>query len=250
MAIKGKGKTHRGRAVAPAPRPVIVTRKPPIWRRKSVVIPLIAIVVVGAAVGIYLAMHAAGKRSFRTEMREALSRYSNQLVVHIPSDRQSAGGDTLFLFPDASGDLDSLASGDTKPAESLKQASSLSGQASKALTAIQVIKVNGIIQQNFDVGVGSTRALGLTRSTLRDAQFLIIQGLRGYERVFTLWKTAAQDNVDPAVRKQLVGEAQTLAADSERLFDEGWTRFVQVRHQAGLPPVQVAQNNPSPPPSG
>jgi hypothetical protein len=228
---------------------VVVTRKPPIWRRKSVMIPLIAIVVVAAAVGVYLAIHSASKRSFRTEVREAVSKYSNQLVVHIPSDRQSAGGDTLFLFPDASGDLDSLASGDTKPADSLKQANSLSEQVKKSLASIQVLKINGIIQQKYDVGVGSVRAPGLTLSTLRDAQFLIIQGLTGYERVFTLWKTAAQDNVDPAVRKQLVGEAQTLAADSERLFDEGWTRLVQVRHQAGLPPVQVAQTNPAPTPT-
>jgi hypothetical protein len=249
MAIKGKGKTRRGRAVAPAPRPVIVARKPPIYRRKGLLITLVVILVVGVGAGVYVAVHNASKRSFQTEMRQAVSKYSNQMVVHIPTDRQSAGGDTLFLYPDASGDLDSLASGKTKPADSLQQANSLSEQTKKALTAIQAIKINGLIQQRFDVGIGSDRSPGLTLSALRDAQFLIIQGLRGYERVFTLWKTAAQDNVDPAVRRQLVGEAQTLAADSERLFDEGWTRFVQVRHQAGLPQVQVAPTNPAPAPT-
>jgi hypothetical protein len=249
MAIKGKGKTRGGRAVAPAPRPVIVSRKPPIYRRKWLLFTLIVILVVGTGAGIYVAIHNASKSSAQTEMREAVSKYSNQLVVQIPSDRQSAGGDTLFLFPDASGDLDDLASGDTKPADSVKQADQLSAQAKKALAAIQVIKLNEIIQSKFDVGIGSVRAPGLTLSTLRDAQFMIIQGLRGYERVFTLWKTAAQDGVDPAVRKQMVKEAQTLAADSERLFDEGWTKFVQVRHQAGLPPVQVAQTNPAPVPT-
>jgi hypothetical protein len=181
-------------------------------------------------------------------MREAVSKYSNQLVVHIPQDRQSAGQGTLFLFPDASGDLDSLASGDTKPAESIKQAQDLTAQAKTSLTAIQAIRVNAIISSDFDVGVGSVRGKGVTLATLRDSQFLIIQGLRGYQRVFTLWQTAAQDTVPAAARRQLVSQAQTLAADSERLFDEGWTKFVQVRHEAGLPPIQVNEL-PAPVPS-
>src|SRR6476659_9023732 len=116
MAIKGKGKTRGGKAVAPAPRPVLVTLKPPFYKRKGIGIALLVILLVGIASAIYVAIHSSQTKAFATKQRDAVSKFSDKVTSAVPSQAQSVGGSTLFLFPDASGSLDALAKGTAKPA--------------------------------------------------------------------------------------------------------------------------------------
>ncbi len=237
MAIKGKGKTRGGRAVAPAPRPVIVTRKPPIWRRKPVWIGALVVVVGAILFWVISAIHTGSVHRFEARQRNDVSAYSDRVVAKLPTDAQSVSGSTLFLFPDASTQLDDLASGKSQPADSLAQAKAYTTETNRALKGLQAIHMGTLIPADLTVSASTERAPGLTRTTLRNSQFLIVQGLHVYSRVFTLWQAAAAPDTTAALRKSLAGQAKTLAADAEHLFDKGWTIFVQLRHQAGLAPL-------------
>src|SRR6266550_4202018 len=129
MAIKGKGKTRGGRPVAPAPRPIVVTRKPVVWKRRPVWITALVLVALGIGIGIFAAVHAASHRSFLAREKRAISAYSDQVVAKVPTDAQSAGGGTVFLFPNAGSELDELASGKADAAASLTQAKKYAAEA-------------------------------------------------------------------------------------------------------------------------
>jgi hypothetical protein len=235
MAIKGKGKTRGGRAVAPAPRPVVVTRKPPIWKRRWVIVTTMTVLIAAGVILTLSLLHGASVRHFNAKQKSAVGAYSDRIVATLPSDIQSVGGDTVFLFPNVATQLDDLASGKTKPEDSLALAEAYSKEAAKAVAAMQAVKMGSMIPADLNASQSSLRARGLARVTLAHAQFLMLQGLRTYERAFTLWQTAAAPDTPDALRKPLANEAKTLTSDASRLFEQGWTIFVQVRHQAGLP---------------
>ncbi len=235
MAIKGKGKTRGGRTVAPAPRPVVVTRKPPFFKRRWVIVTAMTVLVVAGVIVTLSLLHGASARHFKATQKSAVGAYSDRVVATLPADIQSVGGDTVFLFPNVPTQLDDLASGKTKPADSLTVANGYSKEAAKAVAAVQAVKMASMIPADLDVSASSQRAPGLTRVTLAHAQFLMVQGLHAYERAFTLWQAAAAPNTPDALRKSLANQAKTLASDAGQLFEQGWTIFVQLRHQAGLP---------------
>lgn len=249
MAIKGKGKTRGRKPVAPAPRPVLVTRKPPIWRRKWLLYSLGAVLVIGVAVGVLIAVHASSVRSFEAEQAAAVTRFSDQVTAKVPKDAQSAGGSTLFLFPGAGSSLDDLASGKAKPADSLEQAQAYAAEAKASADSISAIKTQSLISLDLIISTSTLRAPGLTRRTLADAQYLMVKGLRVYQQVFALWETAAAPGIPDAVRKDVAARAKVLTTTAGQLFDRGWTEFVQVRNQAGLSSLgqfTPPQSSPSP----
>jgi hypothetical protein len=235
MAIKGKGKTRGRKSVAPAPKPVLVTRKPPVWRRRWVIFSLIAVLVIGTGYAIYAVMHASSQRSFRTQQREAVSGFSERVTSNVPPRAASAGGSTLFLFPDATTELSDLASGKTKPADSLATAKGWAADAAKSAAAIQAIPTSQLIAADLTAGDSAAHAAGLTRAALTNAQFLMVQGLQTYGHAFAVWETAAGPDVTAATRKSLTTQATDLANTASTLFSRGWTQFVEVRHQVGLP---------------
>jgi hypothetical protein len=250
MAIKGKGKTRGRKPIAPAPRPVLVTRKPPIWRRRWLLYSLGAVVIIGVAVGVLIAMHASSARSFKAKQAAAVTRFSDQVTAKVPRDAQSAGGSTLFLFPSAPTELDDLGSGKAKPADSLKQAQTYAAEAKASADSISAIKTQSLIATDFTISTSTQRAPGLTRRTLADAQYLMVRGLRVYQQVFALWETAAAPGTAEAVREDVAARARVLATTAGQLFDRGWTEFVQVRNQAGLSSLgQFSPPQPSPSPS-
>jgi hypothetical protein len=209
----------------------------------------LGVLVVFGVILVLSLIHSASVRSFDSRQRRAVGAFSDRLVATIPSDVQSAGGDTVFLFPDVSTQLDDLANGTTKPADSLKLAQAYSKEAAKAVAAMQAIRMSSLIPADLTVSGGSQRARGLTRVALAQAQFLMLQGLHGYQRAFTLWQKASAPDTPDALRKALAGQAQTLAADAEASFDKGWTLFVQLRHQAGLAALpQFSKPTPTTPP--
>ncbi len=250
MAIKGKGKTRGRKAVAPAPRPVLVTRKPPIWRRKWLISSFIVVLVLGTGYAIYATVHASSQRSFDAKQRAAVSTFTERVTSNVPAQGTSVGGSTLFLFPDASTEFDDLASGKTAPADSLATAKDWAGQAKTSADAIEAIPVDRLIPADLTVGSGAQRAAGLTRAALSNAQFLMVQGLRTYEHAFAVWQTAAGPDVPKATRASLAHEASQLADTASALFSKGWTEFVTVRHQVGLPTLgSFSPPQPSPSPS-
>jgi hypothetical protein len=252
MAIKGKGKTRGGKSVAPAPRPVIVTRKPPFYRRKGVGIALLAILVVGIGAAIYVAVHSASVKSFTTKQRDDVGKFSDKVTSAVPSQAQSVGGSTLFLFPNASTSLDALSKGTTKPADSLTEANDWADQAKTAADAIAAIKTDQLIPSDLTASASELRAEGLTRKALADAQFLMVKGLRMYQQAFALWQIAAAPDTPAATRVKLAAQAKALATTAGELFDRGWAEFVQVRHQVGLASLgqfSPPQASPSPTPA-
>jgi hypothetical protein len=153
----------------------------------------------------------------------------------------------VFLFPDASTSLDALAKGTTKPADSLAQATEWTNEAKAAADAISAIKTDQLISSDLTASAGALRAAGLTRSTLSDAQYLMVKGLRLYQEAFTLWQTAAAPDTPAATRVALTARAKALATTAGELFDRGWAAFVQVRHQVGL--ASLGQFSPPPAPA-
>jgi hypothetical protein len=248
MAIKGKGKTRGRKPVAPAPRPVLVTRKPPVFRRKSVLYPMVGVVVVAVVIGVLIALHASSVRSFKAKQAAGVTRFSDQVTAKVPKDAQSVGGSTLFLFPGAPSGLDDLASGKAKPADSLTQAKAYAAEAKTSADAISAIRTQSLIASNFTISTSTVRAPGLTRRSLNDAQYLMVKGLRMYQQVFALWETAAGPDTPDAVRKDMAARAKIIATTAGQLFDRGWTEFIQVRSQAGLPSLGQF-SPPQPPPS-
>ena len=190
-------------------------------------------------------LHGASVRHFNAKQKSAMGAYSDRIVATLPADIQSVGGDTLFLFPNVATQLDDLASGKTKPEDSLALAEAYSKEAAKAVSALQAVKMASMIPADLNVSASSQRAHGLARVTLAHAQFLMLQGLHTYQRAFTLWQTAAAPDTPDALRKPLANEAKTLASDASALFERGWTIFVQVRHQAGLPQLPQFSQPPS-----
>jgi hypothetical protein len=245
MAIKGKGKTRGKKPVAPAPRPVLVTRKPPVYRRKWLQYSLIAVVVVAVGFGVLLSLHASSARSFKAKEAAAVTAFSNQVTSKVPKDASSVSGSTLFLFPSAPSGLDSLASGEAAPADSLTQAKAYAAEAKAAADSISAIKTEALISVKFTLSASSQRAPGLTRKTLNDAQYLMVKGLRIYQQVFALWGRAAAPDTPDALRKELAARAKVIATTGGQIWDRGWTEFVQVRFQAGL----ASLGNFSPPPA-
>ena len=58
MAIKGKGRTRSRRVVAAPPRPQLVVRKPPIWRRPWFLIAFGVVAVAGILVAVLTGIHS------------------------------------------------------------------------------------------------------------------------------------------------------------------------------------------------
>ena len=249
MAIKGKGKTRGGKSVAPAPKPVLVTRKPPFYRRRGVGIALRVILAVGILSGIYVVIHNSQTKAFATKQRAAVSKFSDKVTSAVPDQAQSVGGSTLFLFPDAATSLDALAKGTTSPADSLAQAKDWAGQAKTSADALAAINTDQLIPADLTASASAQRAAGLTRKALSDAQFLMVKGLRLYGQAFALWQTAAAPDTPAATRVQLAGQAKALATTAGELFSRGWTEFVQVRFQVGSAALGQFSKPPTPTPA-
>ena len=207
----------------PAPRPVLVTRKPPVFRRKSVLYPMAGVVVVAVVIGVLIALHASSVRSFKAKQAAGVTRFSDQVTAKVPKDAQSVGS-TLFLFPSARSGLDDLASGKVKPADSLTQAEAYAAEAKTSADAISAIRTQSMIASNFTLSTSTVRAPGLTRRSLNDAQYLMVKGLRMYQQVFALWETAAAPDTPDAVRKDMAARCEDHRNDRRAALRPGLDR--------------------------
>ena len=90
MAIKGKGRSKR-RGVAAAPKPVYVQPKRPLFTRRAVWIPALALVLAGTIVGIVIGLssehHHSQQQALKAKEASIVDRFGH---TRIPGCRNSA----------------------------------------------------------------------------------------------------------------------------------------------------------------
>src|SRR5437867_596221 len=120
MAIKGKGRARARsgrRVIAAPPRPQIVVRKPPIWKRRWVWAVVAGLAVASIVVGVVLSVQASHRRSFRDREAAALDNLAHRFVSRFPKDRQESPGNLFVFYPSFNGSLDDLSNGKVSPGD-------------------------------------------------------------------------------------------------------------------------------------
>ena len=79
MAIKGKGRTRSRRVIAAPPRPQLVVRKPPLWRRRWVRVVVVLIVLAGIGTGVTISVRRSHARHFKAKEVAGIEAYAAKL---------------------------------------------------------------------------------------------------------------------------------------------------------------------------
>jgi hypothetical protein len=233
MAIKGKGKARGRRAVAAPPRPTLVVRKPPIWRRRWVWAALGGIAVAAILAIVLVKLHDSHARAVKTRERTALSEFFTALERRFPPDRQLIPPDVPNFYPNLSQDLTNLAQAKVKPADALAEAQGVSATARKAAADVRAIDLKRFFPRSFTLTADrQVTGRGGTFETMQDAQFLMSQGFTLYGVAGDLMKQAA--SVTGSARGALVQQAQTMLSTASSVFDRGYRRFLLLRQFVGL----------------
>lgn len=234
MAIKGKSKARGGRRVIAAPpRPTLVVRKPPLWRRRWVWSVLGAIVALAVLAGVLNALHRSHAREFRARERSAILSLTAALQRRFPLDRRVIPPDAIQWFPNLASDLGNLAKGTVKSSDATAEAQRVAASATKAATAVEQMQLTKTIAPTFSASgqTGEDRR-GATLSQLQDAQFLMAQAFRAYAAVGNLEGIAA--TAPAKQRTALANEAQTMFSSAGTLFDRGYRKLLDIRDEVGL----------------
>jgi hypothetical protein len=245
MAIKGKGRTRGRRVVAAPPRRQLVVRKPPIWRRRWV-LAVAGLVVLGGIVAAILT--AVGNRADQARAdRETLAvqRFLDRVRTQFPDEVQNVPPDLVVIFPSVSQVLPQIGK-DVSPAEAERKGREVAGAAKAAAEGIQAIPLADLIPAEF----------GGDRAALGDAQFMLVQSFRIYERIGSLMRAAGE--ASGPERKTLVEQAQELTGQAGALFDRGYGKIVRIANRLRIStavtpvtsPSPSPQPSPSPSPSG
>jgi hypothetical protein len=253
MAIKGKGRARSGRRVIAAPpRPQLVVRKPPIWRRRWVWGLIGGLAVAGILIGVGLALRSSHRKAFREKEATALNTVAGQLVSKFPKDRTESPGNLFVFYPTATADLDKLAKGQLKEADAQTKGRDLSSSATAAQQALASVPVNQLIPQNFTASpTPGVTGKGATRQAVTDSVFLIQQAFQLYGRVGELMRSAATAPQDQ--RKATASQATALFSQAGQLFDQGLRKILTTADSLGSPlsltsnqATQQGQASPSP----
>ena len=222
MAIKGKGKSRSRRPIGAPPRPQLVIRKRPLWTRRSTWIALGAIAVLAVAVMVAIGIRNNSREDGLAEEAKSVREFSTLVGVQLPPGAQPLGPTNWHLFPTAQQDLASIEAGDLRGKDATDRADALLGAATKSADAIEAVRVPQVVPEEFPD----------TRNQLNAAQFLMVQGLQGYERVAGLMRVAALSTGER--RSGVVEQATLLANQAADLFDRGWTELLNVQSRVGV----------------
>jgi hypothetical protein len=235
VAIKGKGKTRGRRIVAAPPRPQLVVRKPPIWRRRSVLVSTALILVAAILAGVYINIHSNNNKKLKEHETTAVANLSTQLFAQFPQDRQVIPPDLFSFYPSLGQDLDNLANGQLTAKDAETKAASLLDSASKAAVGIAKIDVNKLIPASFSIsGIPTAGGKGITRDELSNALFLIQRSFRLYASVGNIMKAAIA--AEGEQRQALVDEGKQTAALAGELFEQGYRNLARLHARLGLQP--------------
>jgi hypothetical protein len=233
VAIKGKGRTRSRRVVAAPPRPQLVVRKPPLWRR-PIVLGVVAIVGVAAILFAVFATLSSNSRK-RLEDREAVAigQLADQFVKQFPADRQAIPPDSYFFYPTLPDDLKQLSEGKLAEKDLEDKAKKLLDSATIAATGLGKVNVNKLIPTTFTVSrVAGASGRGLTRQELTDARFLMQRSFTLYGSVATVMKAAGE--AEGTNRAALVDDAAKMTTEATELFTQGWQILVRLAGRVGI----------------
>src|SRR5437870_7503934 len=111
MAIKGKGRTRSRRVVAAPPRPQLMVRKPPVWRRPLTWV-IVGVVLAGAiGYGVWRTISNHRAADLKAQEIAAVEKYNGLVVAQYPQDQQQSGGDSLQVFTSVGPELDRIDKG-------------------------------------------------------------------------------------------------------------------------------------------
>lgn len=236
MAIKGKGKSRSRRPIAAPPRPQLVIRKRPLWTRRSTWVGLGALALIAIAGMAAIAIRNNNREDRLAEEAKSVREFSTLVGVQLPPGAQPLGPTNWQLFPTAQQDLASIEAGDLRGKDATDKADALLEAATKSANAIEAVRIPQIVPDEFPE----------TRNQLNAAQFLMVQGLQGYERVAGLMRVAALSTGER--RAGVVEQATLLANQAADLFDRGWTELLNVQARVGvsIDPSTLVQPAPQP----
>ena len=235
MAIKGKGKTRSRRTISAPPRPTLVVRKPPVWRRRWVQGLAAGVVVVGIAIGAVIAVHARSVHNRKQHRYTGVLAFVTNSRAAFPADRQAVPPDVVVIFPSVSTDLDNI--GKTLTGTELAdRGKAITKQATDATANMQAIGVNKIVPAEFSQD----------RQTLTDARFLMAQAFRTYEQVGGLFVAAS--SATGTAQTEIIDQAKALVSGAGTLFDQGYRKLVHLANELGVP-IKTAFNPPAQPPT-
>jgi hypothetical protein len=246
MAIKGKGKTRSRRAVAPAPRPQLVTRKKPILMRVTTWVVLGCVVLAAIGFGTWTWWQHKQASDLKGQEAAALTELVQRVKDQLPTDQSTPQGTSeVTVFPTLAQSLDQLDKGTLSAKKAHDQAQAVIDQATKAQAGIQKIALRSLIKEDFDVGVTTAlTAKGMTSSVLNEAQDQLIKSFQLYQSAGHLMQIAAQQPQGPE-RSALIKQANATASVAAQLFNRGYNTIVQLEAVLGI--ISLAVLQPSPP---
>ena len=249
MAIKGKGKTRSRKSVAPAPRPQIVVRKPPIWRRAVTWIVVGALVLGAIGFGTWRWLHNRHAAALKSQAIAAVSEYANQVSSHYPADQKQLGGSTLLLFSSVRPELQKLAKDQVSSADAQTFAKNFGADAKKSADAIGALDVTKLVPDTIVTGeTPAESAPGLTQLIMRDSQSEMVGAFKIYGSVASLMATAAKLPAG-AERQAIITEATNLMDTADSLWQRGYSRILNVQTVLGIAPPPTSQLPQAPLPS-
>jgi hypothetical protein len=233
MAIKGKRRTRGRRMVAAPPRPQLVVRKPPLFRRRWFLVSLGVVVIAAILVAVLTSIHSSNVKKLKDREAAAVGNLTQQFVAAFPAERQTVPPDLYFFYPTLSDNLDSLANGKLSAKDADDQAAKLLDSATKAASAMGKVGVEKLIPTSFTVSrVPKAGGKGITRQELVDARFLMQRAFNLYASIATVMKAAAE--AEGAKQKALVDDAKQMATEASDLFSQGWQTVVSIQTRLGI----------------
>ncbi|MDP8957271.1 MAG: hypothetical protein M3N24_10015 [Actinomycetota bacterium] len=233
MAIKGKGKTRSRRVVAAPPRPPVYVRKPPFFRRRSTLIVLGAVAVIGITFATIQVLQNRKERDLRQRETQAIRSFSNRLTAAFPTERQLVPPDVYFFYQSFNQDLDRMEKGELSAAEAERKGEEVKKSATAAAGRIQRLELNDLIAADLSVSRDqNVRAEGLTRQELTDAQFLMARAFRLYAAAGALAETAGA--VSAEQQAALARQAQGLISQAIDLFSKGYRTVASLKARVGI----------------
>jgi hypothetical protein len=237
MAIKGKGRTRGRRTVAAPPRRQLVVRKPPIWRRRSVLAAVGLFILAGILWAVLAAVDSRSNRARTERETAAVQRLFNRVKAEFPAEILPVPPDLVVIFPSVSQDLPLIGT-DLSLREARRKGRDVATSARSAADGVEAIPIADLIPAEFPGH----------RTTFTDAQFLMGQAFRLYERIGALMQTAA--NVSGEERQVIITEAQELTSHAGALFDRGYAKLHRVANRLGISTTVIPSPAPTSSPTG
>jgi hypothetical protein len=235
MAIKGKGKARSRRVIAAPPRPQLVVRKKPVWRRRWVWAVMGLAAAGGITTGVLLNIKSNNAKELKSREISAVEAFDEAVVGHLPPGSAPLGQGSYNVFPTLSTDLSSFAAGKLPTKDATKKADTIIAQAKATVSKIQAIDVTKVIPEDSEVTFPATaRGKGATRDYLINVQFLMTQAFGLYQDAAELMKQAVSLTGDG--REALITQAQDVANRAATLWGRAESQITSIKSVLGIQP--------------